>query len=564
MIMQLAIKGENMFITDPKSELYGLTAKFLERMGYDVYVFATKKDAMPTSDRFNPMDFLDQDINKILSLAGAILELKDNPGDNYFQNGELALFVALCCYFTNPDMNNDPGMATIPYMYTYLTSMGATRICQDLKRLEQGTPGYEASRAFINNSSRHEDYISGLHGKLQKYTSKACAEMLSQSDFEPLDFVDNKAVVFLIMDDHDEVFDSLTRCFFNLFVNAISDLADRFPGDPTRGMSPRKIYPPFNLILEETNNIGKIETLDRIISTVRGRNMNTVLTFQNVDQIKDTYEEKRESLLSACHTQMFFGINDKSTAEYVSEWLGTKTVTTNTRSRPESNVKPVDIHLSENHRYQDVAVPLLTPEQTREKAKNQILIRTLGKQPMILYPFAYWYHDHADLIEEESVFMRLVLRKRPKEYYEKFGIPYKDPKERIERKKRIRKIYVPEDIDEHYEKLLNTQIIERPGINVEQVEPEINPHAASLDRNEPKPKPKAKDREPTPKTVIAVTTVTDEKKNIINQEVREVQVEKKVIPQKDEEPDIITKPAKKIGDKEIPQNVNKHNRNDIL
>ena len=482
MIMQMARSGENMFITDPKGELYAMMARYLEKMGYDVFVFATKKEVMPYSDRFNPMDFLDQDINKVLSFATAILELSEEKID-YFENGELALFVALCCYLTNKDLSHEEGVATIPYMYHMLATIPAERISECLKTLPQGAPGYEASRVFINAKERHGDFISGLVGKLQKYSSHDATVMLSQTDFEPLDFMENRAVLFLVMDDHDSTFEPLTRCFFNQFVNAISELADRYPGNPDRGYKARKIYPAFNMILEETNNIGKINSLDRLISTVRGRNMNTVLTFQNIEQMKDTYQDKRESLISACHTQIFFGVNDNATAEYVAKWLGTKTVQTELTSRNESNIKPIDIILTEQHRFSDVQAPLLTPEQVKQESRTKLLIQTFGRSPMMLYPYMYWDHDDGDKLEDESIYIRCVRRKRSEVFYEKFGIPYKDEKERYNRKQELRKRIHTDDIDKYYEERLGTKLVEQAGIKVDRPEPVINPDAAPLDRN---------------------------------------------------------------------------------
>lgn len=508
MIMQMARSGENMFITDPKGELYAMMARYLETLGYDVFVFSTKEDVMPFSDRFNPLDFIDQNVNTALSFATAIMELGDEVTD-YFANGELALLVALSLYLTNNKCSHEEGAATIPYIY-HLLATSPDQISTMLESLPEGAPGYEAAHVFINtNPDRQGDFISGLVGKLARYSSHECTVMLSQSDFEPLDFMENRAVLFLVMDDHDPTFEPLTRCFFNMFVNAISNLADKYPGRPELGMSSKKIYPAFNMILEETNNIGKIESLDRLISTVRGRNMNTVLTFQNYDQMKDTYQDKRESLISACHTQIFFGINDNTTAQYVSEWLGTKTVETELKSQNVSNIRPVDIILNEQHRFSDVKAPLLNPEQVKEESRNKLLIRTFGRSPMLLYPYLYWNHDDAPLMQEELIYKRLVRRKRNDDFYIKFNLPKKNEDVRAERKKQLKKFLEIEDIDKYYEELLGTKIVERAGIAIERPEPKINPDAARLDNvpsnpASPKPRNRKQRTTPTPPSASAI------------------------------------------------------------
>lgn len=492
MIMQYAKAGENMFITDPKGELYAYSAKYLERLGYDVYVFATKEDilSLGVGDCFNPLDFIDQNLTKAQMIAKYILQLGDGAEANdYFQNGELALFLALCMYFTNKSFSHEEGTATIPFLYTYVATTPEDTIATALKSLTRGMPGYEPAQTFINeNPERQKDFRSGLVGKLNLYSS--CKTLLSQTDFEPLDFFHNKACVFVIMDDHNTTFAPLVRCFFQLFCDNISYLADQYPGDPANGEDARKIYPAFNMVLEETNNIGKIDTLENILSTVRGRNMNTVLTFQNYDQILDTYEKKRESLISACHTHIFFGINDQASAEYVSSVLGSKTVDVEQNSRMVSTFKPVEIIPQEQQRIQSVQAPLLTPEQVRLETRDRMIIQTIGRSPMILYQLPYWKHCDYGEIEEESVLKRLPVRKRPKEYYEKFGIPYKSEEDRIKVKEKLKSMFKYEDLDQHYRDELGVEIVSKGGIYKELPDVPINPDVAPMENVGKSHKPK--------------------------------------------------------------------------
>lgn len=522
MIMQYAKAEENMLITDPKGDLYAKTAKYLERMGYDVYVFATKHDVLKagTFDCFNPLDFIDQDLQRAQMIAKYILQLGDGKEANdYFQNGELALFLALCMYFTNKSFSHEEGTATIPYLYTYVATTPEDTIATALKSLTRGMPGYEPAQTFINeNPERQKDFRSGLVGKLNLYSS--CKTLLSQTDFEPLDFFHNKACVFVIMDDHNDTFAPLVRCFFQIFCNDISYLADSYIGDPERGEEPFKIYPAFDMILEETNNIGKIDSLENILSTVRSRNMNTVLTFQNYDQILDTYEKKRESLISACHTQIFFGINDNSSANYVSQVLGNKTVEVEQNSRMVSTYKPIDIITQEQQRVQYVQSPLLTPDQVRLETRDRMIVQTIGRSPMILYQLPYWKHCEYEKTEEEHILTRLPIRKRPDVYYTKYGIPHKTDEERRKIKEEVREKIKHVDLDEKYGKELGVKIVESGGIYKELPDVPYNPNVAPLEnvmkghrtrgvtppnRNIPKPKnnPKPTDstnaeQKPTP------------------------------------------------------------------
>lgn len=525
LIMQLTNDEhpENLFITDPKGEIYEDFAFYLEKKGYDVYTFITKSDVMQFSDRFNPLDFLDLNINKIRSLASYLYDFDPQEKPEYFQNGEINLFITLCAYFSNPDLSHPKEANTLSYMYKYICNTDRSRIINELKSIPKGATGYEESRQFIANMDRFVDYTDGLKQTLQRFNSEDCAAMTSASDFEPLDFVGRKCAVFLITDDHDTTFDNLTRMFFNVFINRISEIADRLP---------QRMYPDFNMILEETNNIGKIHTLDKIISTVRGRRMNTTLTFQNIKQMQGTYKEQYASLISACHTQMVFGVNDPETATWVSDWLSQKTIQTDVISRSEGTFNMVDVPLHQSHRYDEKAADLMSPGNVLKNKK--VIVRTFKQDPMLLYPLFFENHYEAGLLEKHMLADRLPKRKRPVEYYDYYHLPRPDKEFREANKKEIREKYLMRrNIDEDYAKLLQVPIIEDRGLIIETPKPSINPEAVDLDRNRIDDKPKGKEKktkEENQGRVIAVTTVQDEKKNIIQQTVQEVTPKKVTAP----------------------------------
>ena len=514
---------ENLFITDPKGEIYEDFSFYLEKKNYDVYCFITKSDVMQFSDRFNPLDFLELNINKIRSLASYLYDFDPQEKPEYFQNGEINLFITLCAYFSNPELSHPKEANTLSYMYKYICNTDKTRIINELKTIPQGAPGYEESRQFIANADRFVDYTDGLKQTLQKFNSQDCAAMVSASDFEPLDFVGRKCAVFLITDDHDPTFDSLTRMFFNLFINRISEIADRLPN---------RMYPDFNMVLEETNNIGKIHTLDKIISTVRGRRMNTTLTFQNIKQMQGTYKEQYASLISACHTQMVFGVNDPDTAQWVTNWLSQKTIQTDVISRSEGTFTMIDVPLHQSHRYDEKAADLMSAGNVLKN--KQVIVRTFEQDPMLLYPLFYENHYEAGLLEKHMLTERLPKRKRPMEYYDYYGLPRPDVEFRKANKKEIREKYLQrKDIDKQYAEILNVPITEDSGLTIETPKAVINPEAVNLDRSRNDDKPKKDDKkkkEDKPDKVIAVTTVQDQNKNIIKQTVQEVTPKKTTAP----------------------------------
>lgn len=486
-VCELAKCGENLLISDTKGEMYRKLSLHLEKMGYTVYMYSTKKEYMKNADRYNPMDFLEQDINKVLSFATFILDLAEEAKeDTYFQNGEVALFVALCLFFTNPDITmSRAGSGNVNYIYHYLASTPVSKMATDLNQLKKGYPGYEGAQAFINEKeSAQKDFVSGLRGKLQMYNSEDVANMTSFTDFEPLDFVGNKAAVFLVVDDRDPTFTPLTRCFLSMFINKIADIADNFPGIPELGLKEGEVFPAFNIVLEETANLGKIDNLNRIISTVRGRNMNTILCFQNIQQMQTTYEREDQSLLSACHTQIYFGVNDPITAEYVEKLLGNKSTIVESVRRMEGTITAVDLPLMEGHNYQEVKAPVLTADQIMRYTRDQIIVKTIGKSPMILWPILFMknpdFHEIYHPKQEQAANYRLPISKRPDKYYEYFDIEKPDPEARKARKEELRKLITPKDIDKEWADRLQTEIVQTAGIEIPQVKPKYNPEAAEI------------------------------------------------------------------------------------
>lgn len=471
--IRLADCGENMLITDTKGEMYWKLSEYLEQRGYVCYMYSSKKDWMKNADRFNPMEYLDQDINKVLSFATFILNLSEEVReDNYFRNGEVALFVCLCLLLTNPDfIKGRTEYSNISYLYRYLASAPLGRILDDLNQIQDGAPGYEGAQAFIQEKeAAQKDFKSGLQGKLQMYNSKEVADMMSFSDFEPMDFMGNKSAVFLVMDDTDPTFEPLARCFLSTFINGIINIADNFPGDDENKYKQSKIHPAFNLILEETANLGKINILNRVISTVRSRNMNTTMCFQNIQQLQTIYKGEDQSLLSACHTQIYFGVNDKLTAADIEDLLGSKSTIVDTVRRDESTISAVDMPLQQSHSYQEVKAPVMTKQQVLEETRDINIVRTMGKPPMKLWPILFLkmseysnvYHPRNDRMPK----MRLPISKRPDKYYDYFNVPKPDFNKRKEIKEHFREMIKQIDVEEYYKDKLKEDIVQSGRIVV--------------------------------------------------------------------------------------------------
>ena len=147
-------------------------------------------------------------------------------------------------------------------------------------------------------------------------------------------------------------------------------------------------------MLEEFCSIDPIRNITSILSTARGRRIYPSMIVQSISQLKDRYKNSWENIIYQCDTLVTLGVNDKFTAEYISEILGTTTIKTSSNS---SSHRKNDINQSESESYQSRR--LLLPDEILKFDNNKMIVRQRATDPFILYKVQYrhWKEKFCEL-----------------------------------------------------------------------------------------------------------------------------------------------------------------------
>ena len=143
-------------------------------------------------------------------------------------------------------------------------------------------------------------------------------EILSEDELELDTLGDRKTALFLIMSDTDTTFNFLIAMLQSQLFNLLCDKADDLYGD--------RLPVPVRCLLDEFANIGQIPNFDKLIATIRSREISASILLQSQSQLKTLYKDAAETIVGNCDTILFLGGREKSTLKEISELLGRETI----------------------------------------------------------------------------------------------------------------------------------------------------------------------------------------------------------------------------------------------
>lgn len=423
-------------VTDPKGEVYENTADFKDQQGYNVHVLNFAN--MDHSDRYNPLDYVRQDIDAT-KVATKFVSSEDTDGkkDVWF-NTQRQLLSALILYVIHeypPEYRNMKGV--MKFLYEHNTSDEASdkktldEAFQELRDDHQAKRLYELGYKKTSGEMK-SSVISSLLSTIGNYNNETVAEFTSFSDFHLRDIGRKKIILYLIIPTMDSTFEGLV----NLFITQLFDELQAF-GDEEHSKLPTSV----NFILDEFVNLGKIEKYEEFLATCRGYGIGVSTIIQNLTQLQDRYNKERaESILGNCNVQICMGAANQATAKYFSDSLGKATVKVETENISTSNNTGQDgssTSQSENESYS--GRDLMTAGEIKTMPDDTQLI-VFGNKPPIKAKKALQFNIFP---EPENLLSQLEYERnrehQQKKAYDKAVEEYNNKIEQKEREKAQRK-----------------------------------------------------------------------------------------------------------------------------
>ena len=214
---------------------------------------------------------------------------------------------------------------------------------------------------------------------------------------------DQKTALFVILSDTDSTFNFVAALMYSQLFNLLCDKADDFYG----GRLPVHV----RLILDEFANIGQIPNFDKLIATIRSREISASIILQSQSQLKAIYKDNADTIVGNCDTTLFLGGKEKTTLKEMSELLGKETIDSFNTSETRSNQKSYGLN------YQKLGKELMTQDEIAVMDGGKCILQLRGVRPFFSDKFDITKHPNyrylSDADPKNAFDMEKHIKRRP-------------------------------------------------------------------------------------------------------------------------------------------------------
>ena len=244
---------------------------------------------------------------------------------------------------------------------------------QMFERLEEKDPEHFAVRQYrkflLSAGKTRSSILISCGARLAPFDIREVRELMEDDELELDTIGDKKTALFLIMSDTDTTFNFILAMVQSQLINLLCDRAD----DKYGGRLPVHV----RLILDEFANIGQIPNFDKLIATIRSREISASIILQSQSQLKTIYKDAADTIVGNCDSTLFLGGKEKSTLKEISELLGKETIDLYNQS--ENRGSQVSHGLS----YQKLGKELMTQDELAVMDGGKCIFMLRGVRPFL-------------------------------------------------------------------------------------------------------------------------------------------------------------------------------------
>ena len=369
----------SMVITDPKGELLRKTGGLLEREGYEVRVFDLINPE--TSFCYNPFAYV-RDDKDVLKLINNLIRNTTPKGaqssDPFWEKSETALLQALMLYLLHEAPPEEQNFSMIMEM------LGSAQVKEDdeeyqspldilFERLEMRNPESIAVKQYAiykqAAGKTAKSILISCGARLAVFDIAELREVTSYDELELDTLGDRKTALFLIMSDTDDSFNFLiSMCYTQLF-NLLCEKADDVYG----GRLPVHV----RCLIDECANIGQIPKLEKLVATIRSREISACLVLQAQSQLKAIYKDNADTIIGNMDTSIFLGGKEPTTLKELAAVLGKETI--DTYNTGESRGRETSHSLN----YQKLGKELMSQDELAVMDGGKCILQLRGVRPFL-------------------------------------------------------------------------------------------------------------------------------------------------------------------------------------
>ena len=414
---------------DPKGGVLGQVGHFLQKRGYRIKVFNSID--FTKSMHYNPLAYIrnEADILKFVDALISNTKGEGKEGDPFWTKSETLLYCALIAYIIFEGPAEDRNMNTLVDM---ISGMEVKEDDEDfMNAVDYMFAGLEKRKPDCFAVKQYKKYKLAS-GKTAKSILISCASRLAPFDIKEvreitmydeldLDMLgDERTALFLIMSDTDGTFAFLISLIYSILFNRLCERADDVYG----GRLPIHV----RCLIDEAANIGQIPNLERLMATIRSREISACLVLQAQSQLKALYKDNMDTIIGNCDASLFLGGKEETTLKSWNSLLGKETIDLYNTSVTKGNQE------SHGQNFQKLGKDLMSVDELAVMDGGKCLLQIRGVRPFLSRKYDITKHPNYKLLSDFNEknafniekFLSTRMPMRPGERYRNYEVTAED------------------------------------------------------------------------------------------------------------------------------------------
>ena len=365
-------------VTDPKGTIVLECGNVMLKNGYKVKILNTIN--FKKSMHYNPLAYVhsEKDILKLVTTLMTNTKGEGSGGDPFWEKSERLLLTALIAYLHYEAPVEEQNFATLLEMLNTMQVLEDDEEYQNpvdllFEGLGKKKPNSFAVRQYklykLAAGKTAKSILISCGARLAPFDIAELRELMSYDEMELDTIGDRKTALFVIISDTDDTFNFVVAIMYSQLFNLLCDKAD----DVYNGRLPVHV----RCLLDEFANIGQIPKFDKLIATIRSREISASIILQSQSQLKTIYKDAADTITGNCDCTLFLGGKEKSTLKEISEVLGKETIDLYNTSETRSNNNSYGLN------YQKTGKELMSQDEIAVMDGAKCILQLRGVRPFL-------------------------------------------------------------------------------------------------------------------------------------------------------------------------------------
>lgn len=365
-------------LTDPKGTVINEIGNVFVRENYRIKIFNTIN--FKKSMHYNPFAYIhsEKDILKLVTTLIANTKGEGKGGDDFWLKAETLLYQALIGYIHYEAPEEEQNFSTLLEM---INSMEVREDDEEFKNavdmlfdeLEERSPDHFAVRQYkkykLAAGKTAKSILVSCGARLAPFDIAELREITKYDELELDTLGDKKTALFLIMSDTDATFNFLISMVYTQLFNLLCEKADDVYG----GRLPVHV----RCLVDEAANIGQIPNLEKLMATIRSREISAALVLQAKSQLKAIYKDNADTIIGNCDSQIFLGGSEQTTLKDLNATLGKETIDMYNTGESRSNNPSYSLN------YQKLGHDLMSVDELAVMDGSKCIVQVRGVRPFL-------------------------------------------------------------------------------------------------------------------------------------------------------------------------------------